>query len=38
MAEYHIKVGGTECVVPAGYMNRKMRRRIKKLKGGFKRG
>lgn len=38
MAEIHVKMGSTECVVPAGYMNRKMRRRIKKMRGGFKRG
>lgn len=38
MAEIHIKASGTECVVPAGYVNREMRRRIKKMKGGFKRG
>lgn len=30
--QYHIKVGGTQVVVPAGYENRKMRR-YKKHKG-----
>ena len=38
MAEIHVKMDGTGYVVPAGYMNRKMRRRIKKMRGGFKRG
>ena len=31
MTEVHIGKKGTEVVVPAGYMNRAMRRRMKKL-------
>lgn len=26
MSEYHIKMGGTDIVVPAGYKNRRQRR------------